>query len=89
MRNTLKKCKDAGTDVIFVLIPRYESSEYEHIPQYVELKNILDEYNIRIITDLFMDKEIPHPRYFKDAAHVNHDGAVIFTTKFVNEIKAL
>ena len=89
LRNTLKRCKDAGTDVIFILTPRYELSEYEHIPQYVELKNILDEYNIRIITDLFMDKEILNPRYFKDAAHVNHDGAVIFTTKLVNEIKSV
>lgn len=86
--STLKRCRDAGTDVAFVLTPRYESGEYESISQYTELIDICEEYDAEIITDLFRDKDLLKPCYFKDAAHVNHDGAVLFTEKLVEEIKA-
>lgn len=88
LSSTLKRCKDAGTDVVFVLTPRYELGEYESISQYTELIGICEEYDAEIITDLFRDKYLLEPYYFKDAAHVNNDGAVLFTEKLVEEIKA-
>lgn len=53
------------------------------------IKELCQENNIPVI-DYYANNEISNDvRYFKDSAHMNHDGAVKFTTAIAPSIKAL
>lgn len=78
-RNTVERCKQCGAQLVFVLVPRYEVSEYSDLKSYKSLKKIAQVNDILFIEDFYQNDSLMKPEYFKDILHMNSVGAPIFT----------
>lgn len=75
---TLNRCRQSCVQIVCVLTPRYETDCLSDLVTYTRLKRVLEEQGIPFIEDFFHDQELMSPRYFKDNAHLNNDGARVF-----------
>ena len=87
MESTIKLCKERGVDLILILTPRYEYEEHSHITSYKEMKKLVAKYNLQFIEVLYHDPELMQAQYFKDAGHLNHEGAKLFNAKLAERIR--
>lgn len=86
----LEKCKNAGTNVIFVLPPRLEIHDYSRTNQYKKLRHIANLYKTPIIDKYYNSEEfLNDSTYFKDVGHLNRRGAVKFSTLISSDIKKI
>lgn len=83
---TMMRCKDLGSKVILVFTPRYEKSNYSDLVSYKKIQEIALTFNAPLIEDFYRTPEIPS-KYFKDFAHLNDDGARLFTSLLSQYIK--
>lgn len=79
--NTLDRCIQQGVQVICVFTPRYENENHEDLFSYQQLKTVLSEKGIPLVEDLYHDPDLMKSSYFKDEAHLNNEGAVLFSEK--------
>lgn len=78
---TLQRCKQSGVEVVCIMTPRYEIDCLSDLVSYQMLIKVMEEQRVPFITEFFHDPELMSPRYFKDNAHLNHDGALLFNEK--------
>lgn len=79
--NTLDRCIQQGVQVICVFTPRYENEKHEDMYSYQQLLTVLAEKKVPLIEALYHDPDLMNSNLFKDNAHLNHDGALMFCNK--------
>lgn len=87
--NTLDRCIQSDVQVVCVFTPRYEKENHEDLVSYQELKKILSAKGIPLIEDLYHDPDLMNPECFKDNAHLNHKGALLFNEKLSEVIRGM
>lgn len=87
--NTLNICKEKGVKVVLVFTPRYEKSDYSNLENYEQLKNIANYNGAILIEDYYRNPKINKECYFKDFAHLNDDGAKIFSVLLAQRLKTI
>lgn len=85
----LKRCGENGVNLVLVFTPRYEKSDYYNQVSYTKLKDIANEHSVTLIEDFYRDPRIYQPQFFKDCAHLNDDGAVLFTELLSEKLKSV
>ena len=79
-------CRAKGIKLIFVISPFYFE---QNMAQYASLESFCKKHNVPLLDHaadtLFLGKK----EYFKDSTHLNHEGAVLFTSMLVSELKKL
>jgi hypothetical protein len=86
--NTLKVCKEKGVKVVLVFTPRYEKSDYSMLVNYEQIKNIAKDNDAILIEDYYRNPLINKECYFKDFAHLNDEGAKIFSVLLAQRLKS-
>ncbi|MDY0278705.1 MAG: hypothetical protein RBQ97_11545 [Acholeplasma sp.] len=86
LMSCIKLCKASDVNLMFVVSPRYQHSNIRQVSAYLTLKDILMKNNVPLI-DLGENTMINDSTMYKDAAHLNHKGALEFTNFFLNRIK--
>lgn len=81
----IKQVKTDGVELIFVLSPRYKSLSKD---MFAPIMNLAREYAIPVI-DYYDSNIASANNLFKDSAHMNDIGAVLFTSLITNDIKDL
>ena len=84
---TIKRCVDSGVQVVFVMVPRFEAEEHESVPSFKMLKSIADDYHIPFIEEYYHYEPLMESKYFKDFAHLNEDGANLFTPLLASRLR--
>lgn len=87
--NTLDRCTQQGVQVICVFTPRYENEIHEDLFSYQQLKPVLSEKGVPLVEDLYHDAALMNSKCFKDNAHLNHKGAILFNKKLSKIIKEI
>lgn len=82
----IEECKEKGVNLVFSVSPRFQESNVTEVNSYIHLKELLEANNIPLIY-MSDNKIINDSTMYKDAAHLNHNGAVAFTTAFVGRLK--
>lgn len=83
----LEQCKQQNVEMILVFTPRYEYDNHDTLVQYLKMKEIVDDLGIQLVEDLYHHEDLMHLDYFRDYAHFNDKGAVIFTNMLIERIK--
>lgn len=86
LNHTIEKAKQKDIQIIFSVSPRYQQSNIDDVNSWKYLNNILSQNHIPLIYNgdtSLIDK----PEYFKDIAHLNSDGADIFSKHFAKKLK--
>lgn len=83
---TLELCNKKGVKVALVFTPRYEKSSYEHLKNYKVLKEISQKNDIPLIEDYYRNPIINQPHNYKDFAHLNDNGAKMFSSMLVSKL---
>lgn len=80
-------CKDTDILLIFSTSPSYSFNEYT-IP--LKFRNMLIEKNISYLNyPIVKYEDLADKIYFKDAGHLNNDGATLFTNIFVKDLTSI
>ena len=82
----IQMCKKNQVKLVFSISPRYQQSNMKEIISSKIVTDILKNNNIPLV-DMRDNSAIQDSTMYKDAAHLNHSGAIEFTTLFVNVIK--
>lgn len=85
---TIERCIQNGVQIVFVFTPRLERESHENLISYKQLKSTIDRYNLPLIEDLYHAECLMKSDYFKDNAHLNHEGAVLYNDLLMNEISS-
>lgn len=83
---TIKRCIQNGVKIVFVFTPRLEVGNYDHLITYKHLKSTVEKNNLLLIEDLYHKEELMDPKLFKDNAHLNNNGAIMFTHLLADKI---
>ncbi len=71
---------------MFVFTPRLEKEEHGELEPYKNLVKTIDKYNLFLVEDLYHHEQLMKSELFKDNAHLNHDGAVLFTNMLIDRV---
>ena len=82
--STIKRCVENGVQIVFVFTPRLENESHDTLISYRHLIESINRFDAPLIEELYHDGELMDPKYFKDHAHLNHEGAVLFNKKLSN-----
>lgn len=85
--NTIKRCIDNDVRIVFVFTPRLEKESHENLESYKHLKILVNKYRIPIVEDLYHADALMKPYFFKDNAHLNHEGAETYMKLFIPVLK--
>ncbi len=93
LRRTVDLMKSCGTTVIAVRSPRYLETPAEELysrSEGIEMQQLFGRLNVRVL-DLTAIRiaRFRDPRLFKDPAHMNETGALIFTRMLADSIREL
>jgi hypothetical protein len=80
--NVIKLCNKEHIKIIVVSSPRYKTDEKNDF-----LKELCNTYNVPYIDMETTNYFNNHPGLFADAAHLNNDGATIYTKMFLKKLK--
>jgi hypothetical protein len=80
--NVIKLCNKEHIKLIVVTSPRYKTDEKNDF-----LKELCNTYNVPYIDMETTNYFNNHPELFADAAHLNNDGATIYTKMFLKKLK--
>ena len=72
--------------VALVFTPRYEKSRYEHLKNHKVLKELSQKNDIPLIEDYYRNPIINQPHNYKDFAHLNDNGAKMFSSMLVSKL---
>jgi len=81
-KRVLQTSRDKGVFMIVVSSPRFRSNDENYF-----LADLCQSFDVPYIAMQDLDIFNSHPEYFKDASHLNDDGAHIFTDMFFEELK--
>lgn len=87
--NTINRCVQNGVQIVFVFTPRLEKGDYQDLFSYKQLRVSINQHDLPIIEDLYHDSSLMKPSLYKDNAHLNNEGALIFNELLLNKIKHL
>lgn len=86
-QNTIRRCLENEVQIVFVFTPRFEKGSYDKLVTYKQLKSVTNKYELPIIEDLYHSDELMKPQFFKDNAHLNHEGAEAYMKLFIPKLK--
>ena len=86
---TLLRCKEKGVKVILVFTPRYEKSDYADLISYKKIQEIALESDALLLEDYYHNSIVNKPQYYKDFAHLNDEGAHLFSAMLANRLKTI
>lgn len=78
--------KEKNIKLIFSISPRYSTLNYKGINSYKELIHILEKTNVHFYDNGGISL-ISNNEFYKDGAHLNDNGARVFTSLLINQIK--
>lgn len=85
----IRECKSEGIELVFVYTPEYIEGQ-EFVKNRSEIlgtfQHFADKYNLKFF-DYSADSISFDKKYFYNASHLNKDGAELFTSKLVNDLK--
>lgn len=81
LESTIERCLENEVQIVFVFTPRLEKENHYELVSYNELKHTIGKYNTPIIENLYHDAELMSTQYFKDNAHLNNEGALLYNKK--------
>lgn len=79
-------CRSKGIKLIFTISPFYFR---QNMLAYAPLESLCSEYGIPLLNHAADTIFVGKKEYFKDSTHLNHDGALLFTSLLVPELKRL
>lgn len=88
-QNTIRRCLENEVQIVFVFTPRFEKGSYDKLVTYKQLKSVTNKYELPIIEDLYHSDELMKPQFFKDNAHLNHEGAEAYMKLFIPKLKEI
>ena len=77
--------KNHNLNMIWVISPQFDSVNVKH-DTYATAKHIAKQYNIPFYDYYFDTTFVGHTEYFKDATHMNSEGAKVFSKKIAHEL---
>ena len=83
--NTLQNINDHGVELYVSISPRYSDGKLRNTIQYKKMLDLADEYGATII-DYYHDARFADSTLFKDAPHMNDNGARLFTGLVIEEM---
>lgn len=83
---TIMRCIRNDVKIVFVFTPRFEKADYNALITYVHLKTTIEDNRLPLIDDLYHNEDLMKPELFKDNAHLNNDGAILFTHMLADRI---
>lgn len=84
-RSTLERAKSKGVRVIVVESPAYRIRPKNDRSAQM-MKKICQEEGVEFYDNSQLDQFLQHPEYFKDATHLNDNGARVYTELFLQQI---
>ena len=82
----VEDCNKRGIKLMFTISPFYFEQD---MSAYAPLEALCEKHDIPLLNcasdTIFLGKK----EYFKDSTHLNHDGAVLFTSLIIPELKKL
>ena len=84
-RSTLERAKSKGVRVIVVESPAYQIRPKNDRSAQM-MKKICQEEGVEFYDNSQLDQFLQHPEYFKDATHLNDNGARVYTELFLQQI---
>jgi len=86
LKRLILDCKQSGTRLVFTASPQYKNASSEVL---APIKEMCQKYGLPFI-DHFSDSAFnKEKRYFRDSAHLNEEGATVYTRTVSQEIKHL
>lgn len=82
----IKICKERNVNLIFSVSPRFQQSNISQVNSFKSLKELLEANEIPFIY-MGDNTVINDSTMYKDAAHLNHNGAVAFTNIFISKLQ--
>lgn len=79
-------CRAKGIKLIFTISPFYFE---QNMSDYAPLEAFCKKYEIPLLNHAADTTFLGKKEYFKDSTHLNHDGAVLFTSVLISELKRL
>lgn len=87
LNQTIKRCQEAGVTLVVTSSPRYFTNDVKSTDYYHALKDIISKNNIFFL-DYYNSEPFCHDStLFKDNAHMNNDGAVLYMSMFIPSLK--
>lgn len=80
--NVLRKYQKSGVPLVIACSPQFRPSGNNQ-----ELEKLCSIYQIPFIDMYDINAFNDHPEFFKDAGHLNDDGAHVYTAMFFEELK--
>lgn len=84
LERLIKECKQKEIKLIFTISPSYYETD---MSQFAPIKELCNRYGTALLdygsSPMFIEKR----EYFKDSTHLNHEGASLFTSAIIHEIK--
>lgn len=84
--NTLQRCVQNNVQIVLVYTPRLETGDYSVLESQQHLRSTINNVGVLLIDDLYHNDSLMLPEYFKDNAHLNHEGAALFTGMLAEKI---
>jgi hypothetical protein len=88
-KRILELCSRKKVPLVISFSPRFTDDNAFDTIQYKKLLEVANEYNVPIIDFYHHPDFMSDSSLFKDAAHLNDDGAKIFTERFCEELEKL
>lgn len=85
LRKTLEKAKQNDVKIIIVDSPKYMLQNPNSQSAEI-MKKICNEYDMTFINNTQLSQFLENPEYFNDKTHLNHEGAMVYTYIFVDQI---
>lgn len=86
---TINNCKAKEVELIIVTSPYYADYDMSVIKKCDEFASILDNNNIKYINLLYEEPFISDASLYRDASHLNTDGAVVMTDTLISVINSV
>ena len=85
-RYTLERAQKMGVRIVVVDSPKYKLRTYENLSAS-KMQEICERYRALYLDNSQIAFFLDHPELFNDAVHLNDDGAKIYTSLFLDNIK--
>ncbi|WP_245536764.1 hypothetical protein [Solitalea canadensis] len=86
LSSIIEECKKKNVKLLFVFSPK--QFDDRRTPSRTILNSIFKKYDLDVL-DFTTDSQFKNNSLFYDAAHLNHDGATIYSKLLSNKIKSL
>lgn len=79
--STIERCRREGVELLIVASPQFMHTSKAYLSAVADLQKVAKQYGCEVYD--YADYYIDSPDMFKDAAHLNHKGAVDFTERVI------